>query len=98
MASNVVTFTHTAVNDLAFKLTIKDLWIKDGNFHIATQNANYGDRNTQAVTVTTAQVLSFESFNLNDIFFRNATGGLNTTVYFIGILMTEGEKEAKGLV
>ena len=98
MSSNVTTFFHTATDDNPFKLTIKDHWFKDCNIHIATQNAKYGDKNRQDASATTNDVLSFEDVNLNDLFFKNAGAGANTTIYFVGVEMLPAEKARLGVI
>jgi len=91
--SNVIVITHTAISAAAFKLTHQDLWLGDCNIHIATNNATYGDKNTQPALATTNDVLSFEDININDLFFANAVGVANTTIQIVGVLMSEARKK-----
>ena len=80
-----------------FNLVAYDLWYDDGNFHCLTNNALYGDKNTQAGPLATTAVLSFRNFNLKDIFFRNAGAAANTTIIFVGVEMAPGRKEELGV-
>ena len=83
--SNVLAISKTATDDNKFRLVQSEMWFREGNFHIITNNAKYGDTNTQDATITAGDIVTFQDFNLADIFFINATGGSNTTVYFVGI-------------
>jgi predicted GNAT family N-acyltransferase len=68
------------------------LWLRAANIHVVTQNMKYGDVQRQDATATTNDVISFDDFNLADLYFKNAGAGANTTIYLVGIVMTEGHK------
>lgn len=75
-----------------------DLWVSEANIHVVTNDAKYGDFDVQLATITTADVPSFKDFNLRDLFFRNDGAAANTTIYIVGIRMTEARKEELGIV
>lgn len=63
-----------------------------------TNDAKYGDFNEQLATITTNDVPSFSDFNLRDLYFRNDGAAANTTIYIVGIRMTEARKQELGLI
>ena len=96
--SNVVTYTHTATDDLKFRLVQADLWLRSANIHVVTNSANYGDTNAQDATLTTVDVAFFEDFNLADLYFKNTGAGSNTTIRVVGIKMTDTYKAELGVL
>lgn len=93
MTSSVISLKHTATDDLKFHLVDVDLWVSEVNIHIVTNNAKYGDFNEQNATITTNDVPFFHDVNLKDFFFKNAGAAANTTIYLVGIRMSEGRKK-----
>ena len=93
----VVYYTHTAAADTQFRLITEDLWLREANIHCLTNNALYGDYNTQNATFNTGDVISFQDFNLADMYFKNATGGSNTVIRLVGIVMSIGRKKELGI-
>lgn len=91
--STVVVYTHTATDNLQFRLLNTDLWLSNANIHVLTQNALYGKVNNQPATVTAGNILTYDNFNLADLFFRNAGAGANTVIYCVGITMLPGRKK-----
>jgi hypothetical protein len=91
--SNILSITKTAADDNKFRLVQAETWIREGNFIISTNNAKYGDQSEQNGTLTAGSILSFQDFNLADIFFINAGAGSNTVVNFVGVLMSDGHKK-----
>jgi len=75
-----------------FNLTSADLWLREANIHVETNNANYGDRAGQDATVTAGDVVSFQDFNLADVFFKNSGAGANTVIRVVGVVMTPKRK------
>jgi len=96
LLSNVVTFNHTATDNNKFNLTTSDFWVREANIHIVTNDAKYGDENNQDASIAAGGILSFQDFNLKDLFFKNATGGSNTTIQCIAIKMTDKYKQSLG--
>ena len=88
----VVTYSHTASDDNQFRLIETELWLREGNIHCVTNNAKYGDAVTQDASFNTGDVITFQDFNLANLFFINATAGSNTVIYCVGIVMTEQRK------
>jgi hypothetical protein len=89
--------THTATTDAMFNLTTADLWMREANIHVETNNAKYGDRAGQDAQITAGDVVIFEDFNLLDVFFKNAGAGANTVIRVVGVVMTEGRKKDLGI-
>lgn len=92
--------THTAAADTIFKLTTVPLWFEDVNIHVYTNNAAYGDATDLANVyglIYANDVISFRNLNLNDVYFRNATGGSNTTITAVGVLMSDARKKELGI-
>jgi len=89
--------SKTATDDNMFSLVSTDLWIREGNFHIVTNNAKYGDRVQQEASINAGDVIYFQDFNLLDVFFKNATAGNNTVVNFAGVVMTPQRKRDLGI-
>lgn len=83
-------FAHTATDDLKFRLVQNDLWIREANIHITTFDANYGDNNTQDATASAGDILTFQDFNLADLFFKNTGAGSNTVITAVCVLATRG--------
>lgn len=96
--SSVISLAYPATDDLKFHLVDTDLWVSEANVHIANENAKYGDFDKQDATLTTNDVPFFRNFNLRDLFFRNAGAGADTTIYIVGIRMTEARKKELGIV
>jgi hypothetical protein len=90
--------SKTATDDNPFTLVNADTWVREGNIHVTTNNAKYGDRNVQDAPITAGDVIYFQDFNLLDIFFKNAAAGSNTVITFSGTLMTQGRLRALGVV
>jgi len=91
--SNIIQFSHTATADTKFRLVQNDLWIKAANIHVVTNAAYYGDTNNQSGAAAANSVITFEDFNLADLFFKNAAAGVNTTIVAICVLATERYKK-----
>jgi uncharacterized RmlC-like cupin family protein len=81
-----------------FKLVTADLWMREANIHVETNNAKYGDRTEQEATINAGDVTYFEDFNLNDTFFKNATAGSNTTVRAVGVVMSPARQRELGVI
>ena len=96
-APSSITFKHTATDDLKFSLVHMDVWLSGANIHVMTNSALYGTHDEQIGTITTADVVYFKDFNMRGLFFRNLVAGSNTTIYVIGIPMTEARKKELGV-
>lgn len=96
--SSIITFEHTATDDLKFSLAQADVWIASANIHVLTHAAKYGDTLAQEAQIAANNVVWFNDFNLKDLFFKNASAGDNTVVRIVAVRMTEGRKEELGLI
>lgn len=95
--SNVVSYSHTAGDDLQFRLVDTNIWLSNANIHIVTNNALYGKVNDQPATANAGDILIFDNFNLADLFFRNAGAGANTVIYLVGITMSKPKMAELGV-
>ena len=95
--ANVISFTHTATDDLIFRLSQSHMWFREANIHVVTNNALYGDVNLQPATVTAGDIVLFQDFDLSQLYFRNAGAAANTVVHVVGILMTETMLDTLGI-
>lgn len=95
--SNVVSYAHTATDDLIFKTISTDLWLSNANIHIVTNNAYYGDVNLQVAHADAGDILTFDDFNLANLYFRNYGAGLNATIYVVGIVMPKKRMRELGM-
>jgi hypothetical protein len=68
-----------------------DLWLSNVNIHCVSNDALYGNVTEQVATLSAGDILTFDKINLADLYFRNAGAGLNTTLYAVGITMSEKE-------
>lgn len=100
MASKFIVLRHTATNDLKFKLTYAPLWCREANIHILTNDACYGDSDitTSDPSIGAGNGLSFQDFDISQLFFINSTPGSNTTIVAECIPMTEARKVQLGVV
>jgi len=75
------------------------LWFREINIHVLTNDSRYGDTNITSSNpaITAGNGISFQDVNLEDIFFMNETGGSNTTIFAVGVLMTDARKQELGV-
>lgn len=95
--SNVVAITHTATDDLKFRLITAHVWFREGNFFISGNSAKYGSESNTNTTLTPGSAMSFQDFDIGDLYFINAGAGSNTTIEFVGIRMLPGHMKNLGL-
>ena len=93
----MVAIEYTATDDLKFRLLQNNLWFREGNFVISGATAKYGQDVSQNTTLIAGSAISFQDFNLGDLYFINSTAGQNTTVSFVGILMTDDHMKDLGV-
>lgn len=80
--------------DLQFRFTESDLWVKEANIHVLTNDAKYGKVNNQLATVTAGDILTWSHvFNLSDLWFINATATADTLIYITAIALSKKEVE-----
>lgn len=95
--SNVLSKTITATDDNKFHLSTATKWFREGNFIITANAAKYGDNVEQNGDLPINSVLSFQDFNLADLYFINAGAGSNTKINFVGVVMTPGRIRDLGI-
>jgi len=83
--------TETAASDAAFSLSFADIWLREANIQILSNDALLGDRNGQDFEMSTGAVATFPYLNLADTFVKNATAGSNTKVVVNGVVMTPAQ-------
>lgn len=89
---------YTALKaDLQFRLIQQDLWLREANIHIKTNDCKYGNVTEQPATATADDILVFEDFNLADLYFINATATSDTLIYLVGITMSKRRMEDLGI-
>lgn len=93
----IYTFQVTATSDAKFKLVNRSFWVREANIHVTNNNAMYGDINTQNALLTTNDVLTFEDFDLNDLYFKNANAGDNTTITCVAVKMSKARMRDLGV-
>ena len=96
--SSVAAYAITATDDLLFRVINTDLWLSNANIHIVTNDALYGNVTIQPATATAGDILIYDTFNLADLYFRNAGAAANTTIYVVGIVMPKQRMHELGLV
>ena len=70
---------------------LADVWLREANIHCITNSALYGNAQDQSATVSAGDILTFQKFNLGDLYFKNATAGANTVIYVVGVTMSKLE-------
>ncbi len=97
--ANFIVLRHTATDDLKFKLTYGTLWCREANIHIQTHPACYGDSyiTTTDPSILAGNGLSFQDFDISQLFFINAGAGNNTKIVAEIIPMTEARKIELGV-
>ena len=88
-----ISISTTATADTMFSLIGADLWMREVNLHVETNNAKYGDRNAQDAEITAGDIAPFQDVNLADVFFKNATAGNNTVIRAVGVVMSPGRQK-----
>ena len=84
----ITSYTHTATDDIAFRLTNEDIYFDEVNFHAYTNSANYGNSEIQEGIMPVGSYASFRHGNLKDFYFRNTTGAANCKI--VAVLTLKG--------
>lgn len=71
-----------------------DLPFYEANFHIYTNDVNYGDGSVMSAIAQANAVLYFENGNIRDFFFKNRTAGSTATVVVVATVPFEAVKKA----
>lgn len=96
--SSVITFRHTATDDLPFRLTSYDIPFFEANFYIATHALVYGDATAQNAPQAAGTSFWFDKGNLKDVWFKNAGAGNNTVITVVATIPNLETLKALGLV
>jgi len=70
-----------------------DVPFYEGNFHIYTHPAYYGDGNVMSAYGIAGSVLTFPKGNLREIYFKNYNAGNNAVIVFVGTVPTNYTNE-----
>lgn len=97
MYESVITYQHTATDDLPFRIISTKLWLRTANIHVITNAADYGGLYNQDASVAAGNVVFFDDFNLADLYFKNSGAGANTIIRIVGVVMTPGRKKELGV-
>jgi len=86
-----LSLSKTFVNDNASNIvgTSTPLVFQELDIQILSNDAYYGDKNTQAFELSAGDIISFRSstgVNLTDIYFKNQGAGNNISVVAVGLL------------
>jgi hypothetical protein len=95
--TSFVTLSVTATHDGAFRITDQDIPFYEANFHIALNDATYGDMTAQNAPAASGSVITFPKGNLKDIWFKNAAAAANCQIICVAVVPTEYVKAALGL-
>lgn len=79
--------------DTATRFSDTDVPFYEGNFHIYTHPAYYGDGSTMTAYGIVGSVLTFPKGNLKEIYFQNYNAGSNAVVVFVGTVPTNYTNE-----
>lgn len=93
MSQTILAGNITAAADTAFALTDYDIWFVEIDIFIQANDAKIGDQYSQDQTFHVGDFYRMRDVNLRDLRFKNATGGSNTKISFIGTLMSETFKK-----
>jgi len=81
----------TATSDAPFSLSFADIWLREANMQVLSNDALMGDRNGQDFEMATGAVATFPYINLADVFIKNAGAGANTKIVVNGVVMTPAQ-------
>ena len=90
--------TATASNDNPFQLVLQDMWFKELDVFIYTNDCNVGGINNQEITVFTNDVYTIKGYiNAKELYFANTNAGNNTKVVIAGTELSDDEKLKAGI-
>ena len=91
-------FTKTATDDLQFNLTSIDVWMKECDIFIYTNDADVGSIDNQSLVVSANDVYTIRGIlNVREIYFKNHTAGQNTVIALAGVTLSDYEKKQAGI-
>jgi len=90
--------SHTATADTPFQLTLTDMWFKELDIFVYTNDADVGGIGVQDITVYANDVYTVKGpVNAKDIYCANATAGSNALVVVAGTQMSDSELQRAGI-
>lgn len=75
----------TAAADTAFRLVTSETKIRDVIVYVSGNNALVGDADNQRMPLNVGESLGISWIDLSTLYFKNATGGNNTTITVLGV-------------
>jgi hypothetical protein len=75
----------TAADDNAFRLVTSETKIRDVIVYVSGNNALVGDADNQRMPLNVGESLGISWIDLSTLYFKNATGGNNTTITVLGV-------------
>jgi hypothetical protein len=91
-------FSATASADTQFNLTSIDVWMKEVDIFIYTNDADVGNIDNQSLYVAANDVYTIKGIvNIREIYFKNHTAGNNTSVAVAGVTLSDFEKKQAGI-
>jgi len=94
-----ILLTKTATADTAFKLTVTELWLEYADIFVTTNSAYIGDTSGQTAAIYANDVLTIPyPVDINNLLFKNLTGGSNAVVTIIGTTLTQKKANEYGIV
>ena len=96
-----ISLTYTASADATFKLVYGDMWMAYADIFVTTNPAYLGNKAEQNSPLFPGDVYTVPGgvpVNLNDLFFKNYTGGSNTVINIIGVTLTRAKALEWGIM
>jgi len=92
-------FSYTAAADTPFALTALNIYMKEIDIFVYTNDAYIGDKTDQALSVSAGDVYTIKGpINISDIFIKNKAAGQNTAVSLAGVTLSYNELKEAGII
>jgi len=93
-----VVITKTATADTPFQLTYKDIWFKELDIFVYTNDADVGGIGDQDIWVNTNDIYTVKGpVNAKDLYFKNHTAGSNTKIVIAGTQLSNSQLLETGI-
>jgi hypothetical protein len=90
--------SKTATDDNVFQVTTLDIWMKEADIFVYTNDADCGTVSNQDIWINANDIYTPKGIiNVGELYFKNHTGGSNTTVVIAGVRMSDDELRKAGL-
>lgn len=91
-------YSATATSDAQFNLTTIDVWMKEVDIFVYTNDADVGSLDNQELTIQANDVYTIRgAINIREIYFKNTNAGNNTVVALAGVVLSDDERHALGI-